>query len=91
MGIMPTDAFKHALAFGEFSAKYQNSFFMLTNILLDHRHIKLHKRKSNLVQLVIEWDLTLKCTTQWKDTVFRRHQHLLPASNADSAVSGTFQ
>lgn len=41
------------------------------NLLHEQRDSMLHARKSRLIQLAFEKDLTIKCREEWKDVVLR--------------------
>ncbi|CAM4655053.1 unnamed protein product [Leuciscus chuanchicus] len=65
-------ALKLAVTFGASTAMCENSFSVLKNVFTDNRRAMNHTRKSQLVQLAFERDLTKKMRNEWKDLVLRK-------------------
>ncbi|KAA0706406.1 hypothetical protein E1301_Tti023546 [Triplophysa tibetana] len=65
-------ALKLAVTFGASTAMCENSFAVLKNVFTDNRRAMNHTRKSQLVQLAIERNLTKKMRNEWKDLVLRK-------------------
>ncbi|KAA0706263.1 hypothetical protein E1301_Tti016242 [Triplophysa tibetana] len=65
-------ALKLAVTFGASTAMCENSFAVLKNVFTDNRRAMNHTRKSQLVQLAFERDLTKKMRNEWKDLVLRK-------------------
>ncbi|GAA6087426.1 zinc finger MYM-type protein 1-like [Tachysurus ichikawai] len=61
-----------AVMFGASTAMCENSFSGLKNVFTDHRRVMSHTRKSQLVHLAFERDLTKKFRHSLKDLVLQK-------------------
>jgi len=65
-------ALKLSVTLGASAAMCENSCSALKNIFRENRRAMVHLRKTQLVQLAFERDLTKKLSREWKDKVLQK-------------------